>query len=262
MPLSPEGPLSFGANPVLGAVMGMDAGGDVNAEMEEYKEKQRERELHLLGTMLFQALMLALCIVLYVQWDWSHFNNPWESAIFYGFAGFSVQAGFYFIYRAMFEDTASHRRQLKKMRHGNRRKMAAMKFQVEKSQQELMLQQQMAQFQHMLTNSIANDGYIDQTEDMMLQNQMSNIQALINQMKTPTQQAQLAQQPQQVLDPKAMGLDRQRIMGIPVGPNLVPNFNLSPVASAPVIPQESMSTVPSVQPNLVPQGAEDILHPE
>ena len=50
-------------------------------------------------------------------------------------------------YRAMFEDTASHRRQLKKMRSGNRRKMAAMKFQVEKSQQELMLQQQMGQFQ-------------------------------------------------------------------------------------------------------------------
>ena len=113
----------------------------------------------------------------------------------------------------------------------------------------------------MLQNSIANDGYIDQTEDMMLQNQMANIQALINQMKTPTQQAQLAQQPQQqVLDPKAMGLDRHRVMGVPVGPSLVPNFNLSPVASAPVIPQESMSSVPSVQPSLVPQGAEDILH--
>ena len=263
MPLSPEGPLSFGANPLLGAMMGVE-GDTSNAEMEEYKEKQRERELHLLGTMLFQALMLALCIVLYVQWDWSHFNNPWESAIFYGFAGFSVQAGFYFVYRAMFEDTASHRRQLKKMRHGNRRKMAAMKFQVEKSQQELMLQQQMAQFQQMLTSSIANDGYIDQTEDMMLQNQMANIQSLINQMKTPTQAAQIQQQvPQQLnLDPKTMGVDRHRVMGIPVGPSLVPNFNLSPVASAPVIPQESMSTVPSVQPNLVPNGANDILHSE
>ena len=263
MPLGPDGALSLGANPVLGAVMGMDDG-NVNAEMEEYRERQRERELHLLGTMLFQALMLALCIVLYVQWEWSHFNNPWESAIFYGFAGFSVQAGFYFVYRAMFEDTASHRRQLKKMRSGNRRKMAAMKFQVEKSQQELMLQQQMGQFQMMLQNSIANDGYIDQTEDMMLQNQMANIQALISQMKTPTQQAQLAQQPQQQisLDPKAMGVDRHRVMGIPVGPSLVPNFNLSPVASAPVIPQESMSSVPSAQASLVPQGAEDILHSE
>jgi len=263
MPLSPEGPLAFGTNPVLGAVMGMDNNENLNAEMEEYKEKQRERELHLLGTMLFQAVMLALCIVLYVQWEWSHFNNPWESAIFYGFAGVSVQAGFYFIYRAMFEDTASHRRQLKKMRSGNRRKMAAMKFQVEKSQQELMLQQQMAQFQMMIQNSIANDGYIDQTEDMMLQNQMNNIQALINQMKTPTQQAQLAQQPQQlVLDPKAMGVDRHRVMGIPVGPSLVPNYNLNPVASAPVIPPESMSSPQSVQPNLVPQGASDILHSE
>ena len=78
-------------------------------------------------------------------------------------------------------------------------------------------------------------------------------------------------QPQQVqqqvsLDPKAMGLDRQRIMGIPVGPSLVPQYNMQPVASAPVIPQESISTVPSqqqnTQSNLVPSGANNILHSE
>ena len=168
MPLGPDSPIGFAANPVLGAVMGMED--DVSSEMEEYKEQQRERELHLLGTMLFQALMLALCILLYQEWTWSHFNTAYESAIFYGFAGFSVQAGFYFVYRAMFEDSASHRRQLKKMRSGNRRKMAAMKFQVEKSQQELMLQQQMAQFQLMIQNSLANDGVIDSQEDACFNN--------------------------------------------------------------------------------------------
>ena len=105
MPLGPDSPIGFAANPVLGAVMGMED--DVSSEMQEYKEQQRERELHLLGTMLFQALMLALCILLYQEWTWSHFNTAYESAIFYGFAGFSVQAGFYFVYRAMFEDSAA-----------------------------------------------------------------------------------------------------------------------------------------------------------
>lgn len=254
MPYGPDSPIGFAGNPVLGAVMGLDS--EVSSEMEEYKEQQRERELHLLGTMLFQALMLALCILLYQEWTWSHFNTAYESAIFYGFAGFSVQAGFYFVYRAMFEDSASHRRQLKKMRSGNRRKMAAMKFQVEKSQQELMLQQQMAQFQLMIQNSLANDGVIDSQEDAALQNQMASIQALINQMKAPTQTQQ-----QVSLDPKELGIDRHRVMGIPVGPSLVPDYNMQPVASAPTIPAESISTVPS-QANLMPSGASDILHKE
>ena len=159
----------------------------------------------------------------------------------------------------MFEDSASHRRQLKKMRSGNRRKMAAMKFQVEKSQQELMLQQQMAQFQLMIQNSLANDGVIDSQEDAMLQQQMANIQNMINQMKAPSTQPQQAQQLS--LDPKALGLDRQRVFGVPVGPSLVPEYNMQPVASAPTIPAESISTVPS-QANLMPSGASDILHTE
>ena len=263
MQFGPDSPIGFAANPLLGAMMGSE---DVSPEMEEYRERQRERELHLLGTMLFQALMLALSILLYVEWTWSHFNSAYESAVFYGFAGFSVQAGFYFIYRAMFEDSASHRRQLKKMRSGNRRKMAGMKFQVEKSQQEMMLKQQMVQFEMMLQNSMA-DGVIDSQEDAMLQNQMANIQNIINTMKAPQQMQQQVQPQQQVnLDPKAMGLDRQRIFGVPVGPSLVPQYNMQPVASAPVIPQEQISTIPTQaqhsQSNLVPSGAENILHSE
>lgn len=142
--------------------------------------------------------------------------------------------------------------------------MAGMKFQVEKSQQEMMLKQQMVQFEMMLNNSMA-DGVIDSQEDAMLQSQMANIQSLINTMKAPAAQQQ-PQQQQVNLDPKAMGLDRQRIMGIPVGPSLVPQYNMQPVASAPVIPQEQISTIPTqaqqTQGTLVPSGAQNILHSE
>jgi len=259
MPYGPDLPVPMTVNPILGAVFGGPDLGDMSEEMEHYRERERERELRLLGTMLFQALMLALCILLYAQWKWSHFQNSYESAIFYGFAGFSVQAGFYFIYRAMFEDSSSHRRQLKKMRQGNRRKMAQMKFQVEKSQQEIMLQQQMTNFQTMVTASVANDGFIDANEDIALQAQLGKIQALIQEMKIPQQ----TQQPRMAtgeLDPKAMGMDRHRVMGIPVGPSLIPNFDPHPVASTPTIPQASVSSVPST--NLKPAGADEILHPE
>lgn len=78
-------------------------------------------------------------------------------------------------------------------------------------------------------------------------------------MKAP--QAQQQPQQQVSLDPKAMGMDRHRVMGIPVGPSLVPDYNIQPVASAPTIPAESISTAPS-QANLMPSGASDILHTE
>ena len=55
MPYGPDSPIGFAGNPVLGAVMGLD--NEISSEMEEYKEQQRERELHLLGTMLFLSLI-------------------------------------------------------------------------------------------------------------------------------------------------------------------------------------------------------------
>ena len=109
--------IPIGTNPLLETMMFGDGSHNASAEMQEYREKQREAELRLLGTMLFQSILLAFCILLYVSWDWSHFNSAYESAIFYGFAGFSVQAAFYFIYRAVFEDSSDHRRQLKRMRN-------------------------------------------------------------------------------------------------------------------------------------------------
>ena len=101
MVVSPE---MIGNNPLLNTLWGSEVG----EEEQDYRDQLRESELRLLGTMLFQSVLLAFCILLYVNWTWSHFNTAYESAIFYGFAGFSVQAAFYFIYRAAFEDSNQH----------------------------------------------------------------------------------------------------------------------------------------------------------
>ena len=142
--------IPIGTNPLLETMMFGDSSKDMTEEMQEYREKQKESELRLLGTMLFQSVLLAFCILLYVNWSWSHFNTAYESAIFYGFAGFSVQAAFYFIYRAVFEDSSDHRRQLKRMRNKNRQRMAHLKFEQEKVQLEAVLGQQMGIYQRNL----------------------------------------------------------------------------------------------------------------
>ena len=68
----------IGNNPLLNTFMGAE----VSEEEQDYREQLRENELRLLGTMLFQSVLLALCILLYVNWSWSHFNTAYESAIF------------------------------------------------------------------------------------------------------------------------------------------------------------------------------------
>lgn len=40
---------------------------DDSEEMQEFRDHQRENELRLLGTMLFQSILLAFCILLYVN---------------------------------------------------------------------------------------------------------------------------------------------------------------------------------------------------
>jgi hypothetical protein len=201
--------------------------GDMTEEMQEYREKMKESELRLLGTMLFQSILLAFCILLYVNWGWSHFDNSYESAIFYGFAGFSVQAAFYFIYRAVFEDSSDHRRQLKRMRNKNRQRMATLKFEQEKSQLESVLGQQMGIYQRNLGAAMA-DNVISPQESEVLAGNLTDIQQLMAQIQHLSQQPQQVQQVQQVqqpqyaapLTPESMGIDRHRIMGIPVGPKL------------------------------------------
>ena len=217
------GPEMIGSNPLLNTLMG-----ETNEEEQEYRDQLRESELRLLGTMLFQSILLAFCILLYVNWTWSHFNTAYESAIFYGFAGFSVQAAFYFIYRAAFEDSNQHRRQLKRMRNANRRRMAALKFEQEKAQLEVVLNQQMMLYKNNLGAAMA-DGVITPDESQMLAGNLQGIQAALSQLTAlqggQQQMPQVGLQPTgaKPLTPEAYGIDRHRIMGIPVGPKLTLN---------------------------------------
>ena len=234
----------IGNNPLLDTMMfGVM---DESEEMREYREKQRVSELRLLGTMLFQAVLLAFCILLYVNWDWSHFGSAYESALFYGFAGFSVQAAFYFIYRAMFEDSSQHRRQLKRMRNTNRRRMAHLKFEQEKSQLEAVLGQQMQIYQSNMQSAMA-DNVITPQESEVLAGNLNTINQLMAQIQALQGQQAQPQVQQAPVTPESLGIDRHRIMGIPVGPKLTLN---SPTPQMPS--SESQSVL-----NLQPQGTKD-----
>jgi len=238
-------PDMIGNNPLLNTLMGTD----VPEDEQEYRDQLRESELRLLGTMLFQSVLLSLCILLYVNWTWSHFNSAYESAIFYGFAGFSVQAAFYFVYRAMFEDSSQHRRQLKRMRNANRRRMAQLKFEQEKAQLETVLGQQMLLYQNNLTAAMA-DNVITPQESQQLSGNLDSIQQIMAQMQALQTGAVSAQnlQPSGVatLTPEQFGIDRHRILGIPVGPKLTLN---SPIPtkqpSAPSSEKSSLDLSPS-----------------
>lgn len=210
--------------------------------------------MRLLGTMLFQSVLLAFCILLYVNWNWSHFDNSYESAIFYGFAGFSVQAAFYFVYRAVFEDSSDHRRQLKRMRNKNRQRMAHLKFEQEKAQLETVLGQQMGIYQRNLGAAMADNVITPQESEVLagnlgeIQQLMAQIQQLSSMQGQPMPQAQPIQQlyqQQPPLTPESMGIDRHRIMGIPVGPKLTLD---------PSLPKSSHD---STVLNLAPQGTHD-----
>jgi hypothetical protein len=221
---------------------------EMTDEMQEYREKQKESELRLLGTMLFQSVLLAFCILLYVNWSWSHFDNSYESAIFYGFAGFSVQAAFYFVYRAVFEDSSDHRRQLKRMRNKNRQRMAHLKFEQEKAQLESVLGQQMGIYQRNLGAAMA-DNVITPQESEVLAGNLGDIQQLMAQLQQLSQlQQPQAHAPQVQAKPvtaESLGIDRHRIMGIPIGPSLTLDSSLP------------KSSAESAVLNLSPQGTQD-----
>ena len=239
--------IPIGTNPLLEQVMFGDGTHNMSDEMQEYREKQKESELRLLGTMLFQSVLLAFCILLYINWSWSHFENSYESAMFYGFAGFSVQAAFYFIYRAVFEDSSDHRRQLKRMRNKNRQRMAHLKFEQEKAQLEAVLSQQMGIYQRNLGAAMA-DNVITPQESEVLAGNLGDIQQLlaqIQQLSAQQQMPQQQQQQQQPITPESLGIDRHRIMGIPVGPKLTLDQSL---------PKSSKD---STVLNLTPQGTQD-----
>jgi len=107
--------------------------------------------------MLIHALVIGACVLLYTKWEWSQFGSPYESATFYALAGFFVQAGFYFMWRAAFEDSSSHRRRMRKMRLKNRKRIQGIKYSVEEAQQEAALNLQMMELQHLMTTSMEDN---------------------------------------------------------------------------------------------------------
>ena len=212
-------PLGMMANPLVGMALDPSADPLLSEEMIQVREEQRDHELRLLGTMLFQAFFLSLCILLYERWEWSQFNSLYEAMIFWFTASFALQAGFYFIYRAGFEDSNSHRKGLRKMRQSNKRRLAMIKYQQEKRQLETVLAQQLQLFEQSYANAMS-DGHIDQQENAMLGNQMNQLLATVQQLQGSQSQSQATPSQSQQLTPADVGLGRMDIMGLPIGPKL------------------------------------------
>ncbi len=164
---------------------------------EDMMELQREQEARLLGTFFVQAIFLSLAIMLYSAWEWSQFSEPWESALFYGLMAFSLQAALYFTYRTMFEDSSNYRKELKRMKN--------------------KYQQQMA-----LANA---DGYIDNSEQALLQQQLAAIQQTAGGVGNAQDLEKLARQ---------LGIDQFKVGPIPLGPKLT--LSQAPTATMPVAP--------------------------
>jgi len=197
---------------------------------EEMMELQREQESRLLGTFFIQAIFLALAIMLYATWEWSQFGDAWEAALFYGLLSFSLQAALYFSYRTMFEDSSTYRKELKRMKTKQKRRMAQMSFEMRKMQTEHLLQQQMGQYQAQMQMANA-DGIITPQEQAMLNQSMNSIlQTAQGAGMGNMDLAQLA---------KALGIDQFKLGPIPLGPKMT--FNQPPVQAMTVATPQATS---------------------
>jgi hypothetical protein len=182
MQFGPDMPVPMNNNRVLKAVMAATPS-DESPELLEYREQVRENELNLLGSMLFHALVVGASVLLYSKWEWSRFSGEYEAATFYALAAFFVQAGFYFMWRAAFEDSSSHRRRMRKMRLKNRKRIQGMRYTVEEAQQEAALKAQMYELEHLMTASM-EDNVITSQEGNDIMAKMQNVlrlQALVEQ---------------------------------------------------------------------------------
>jgi len=207
---------------------GMETGDMVSRD--EMMELQREQESRLLGTFFIQAIFLALAIMLYATWEWSQFGDAWEAALFYGLLSFSLQAALYFSYRTMFEDSSTYRKELKRMKTKQKRRMAQMSFEMRKMQTEHLLQQQMGQYQAQMQMANA-DGIITPQEQAMLNQSMSSIQQTAQGAGMGNMDlAQLA---------KALGIDQFKLGPIPLGPKMT--FDQPPVQAMTVATPQATS---------------------
>ena len=210
MPIDPT------RNPLTDAMFTGDSNTQYN-EMtnEDIVQMQKEQENRLIGSMMVQSIFLALAIMLYETWSWGKFGQVWQSALLYGMLAFCFQASLYLLYRTMFEDSTNYRRNIKRMKNKNKRRMAQIKYEVDKQRTEWMLEQQIAQFQQSAMMAQA-DGIVSPAEQAVLNQQYQQVQQMDQQ--TPQVNANV----QYDLDALArqLGLDRHRVGPIPVGPSL------------------------------------------
>jgi hypothetical protein len=130
---------------------------------------------------------------------------------------FSLQAALYFSYRTMFEDSSNYRKELKRMKNKQRKRMAQMSFEMRKMQTETLLTQQMQQYQQQM--SLANaDGFIDNSEQALLQQQLAAIRQTAGGMGNSQDLEKLARQ---------LGIDQFKVGPIPLGPRMT-------IAQAPI----------------------------
>jgi hypothetical protein len=127
--------------------------------------------------------------------------------------------------------------------------MAHLKFEQEKAQLESVLNQQMGIYQRNLTAAMADNVITPQESEVLAGNlgEIQQLMAQLQQFQQAQQQTQQPQQPQQPVTAESLGIDRHRIMGIPVGPKLTLDQSLP-----------KSSTDSSVL-NLAPQGTQDQL---
>ena len=238
MPIDPT------RNPLTDAMFtGNDGNQFTDMSNEDIVQLQKEQENRLIGSMMVQSIFLALALMLYETWSWGKFGQVWQSALLYGMLAFTFQASLYLLYRTMFEDSTNYRRQIKRMKSKNKRRMAQIKYEVDKQRTEWMLEQQINQFQQSAMMAQA-DGMLTPGEQTVLQQQYQQVQQLDQQ--TPQVNANV----QYDLDALArqLGLDRHRVGPIPVGPSLTIS---QPPLSTFQVPQpprpESLDLDPSKQ---------------
>ena len=213
---------------------------------EDMMEMQREQEARLLGTFFVQAIFLSLAIMLYSAWEWSQFSEPWESALFYGLMAFSLQAALYFTYRTMFEDSSNYRKELKRMKNKQRKRMAQMSFEMRKMQTETLLSQQMQQYQQQM--ALANaDGFIDNSEQALLQQQLAAIQQTAGGVGNAQDLEKMARQ---------LGIDQFKVGPIPLGPRLT--LSQAPTIPMPVSQSNTLDLNPSNDSSLDSQVQETL----
>lgn len=158
---------------------------------------------------------------------------------------FSLQAALYFTYRTMFEDSSNYRKELKRMKNKQRKRMAQMSFEMRKMQTETLLSQQMQQYQQQMTLANA-DGYIDNSEQAMLQQQLAAIQQTAGGVGNAKDLEKMARQ---------LGIDQFKVGPIPLGPRLT--LSPAPMTNMPIA-GNSLNLNPSHESNIGSQVQETL----